>query len=748
MSGFDQGRVYQSDDIGGVNRSQLGDLNQSTLTAQETSVTSRFRKPFYDFIEHFENAGGFKYRDQLAQSVARNMYLMELDINDLRSHNSTLAEDLVTQPLIVLPAFESATKEFIANRLLISKKDNERVKTDQVPPVQIQVKTDHRVMEIRDLHTSTTHISKVVKIPGVVVAANMPRSKAVNLKLMCRKCHSLRDQAVKPGLGGAQLPRVCETAKLEGADAGDRCPLDPYIILADECKCIDVQTLKLQETPESVPTGELPGHISIACEQYLVNRVVPGTRVIITGVYTFSDMGNRQRGGQGRSGGTRVPYIRALHIEEDVEGSGRTNQSFSPQEEADFRQLSQTPDLWEKISKSIAPAIYGQDDIKKAVACLLFAGTRKQLKDGMRLRGDVNVLLLGDPGTAKSQVLKFVHQIAPTGVYTSGKGSSAAGLTASVIRDSSTREFRLEAGAMVLADGGVVCIDEFDKMREDDRVVIHEAMEQQTISIAKAGITTVLNSRTAVMAAANGVYGRWDDTKDASDNINFQTTILSRFDLIFIVRDTHETRRDVDIARHVLRVHSGTARHEETTGPIEFDLLKRYIAYCRSRAAPRLSESAAELLKDQFVSYRQKAREAELRGERSAAIPLTIRQLEALIRISEAIAKTRLSDTASEEDVEEALRLFKVSTLTAAMQGHLNGAEGLTSRVDANRFPEIENFILQRLNIGQSVKTSRLIETCVSKGFNEFDVKRVLDALRSREEIQQQFNGQAVLRIR
>lgn len=227
-------------------------------------------------------------------------------------------------------------------------------------------------------------------------------------------------------------------------------------------------------------------------------------------------------------------------------------------------------------------------DIKKAILALLMSGSRKVLPDGLRLRGDINVLLLGDPSTAKSQFLKFVEKVAPVGVYTSGKGSSAAGLTASVIRDSKG-EFYLEGGAMVLADGGVVCIDEFDKMREEDRVAIHEAMEQQTISVAKAGITTVLNSRAAVLAAANPVFGRYDDDRSAAENIDFLPTILSRFDLIFIVRDVRDQQRDEAMCRHVLRIHmnaqsdqlSNTAADGDEYADIDLATMKKYISFAR-----------------------------------------------------------------------------------------------------------------------------------------------------------------------
>ena len=248
----------------------------------------------------------------------------------------------------------------------------------------------------------------------------------------------------------------------------------------------------------------MPRHILLAAERYLTDRVIPGTRCTIIGIYTvFSD--RREPGTS--TVAVRRPYLRAVGLEVDDAGPGRSTTSILPADEEKIRAMAQQPDVYARVVRNVAPSIFGSDDIKKATACLLFGGSTKVLPDGMRLRGDINVLLLGDPGTAKSQMLKFAEQVAPIGVYTSGKGSSAAGLTASVIRDAASREFYLEGGAMVLADGGVVCIDEFDKMRESDRVAIHEAMEQQTISIAKAGITTTLNSRASVLAAANSVFG-------------------------------------------------------------------------------------------------------------------------------------------------------------------------------------------------------------------------------------------------
>jgi DNA replication licensing factor MCM5 len=381
-------------------------------------------------------------------------------------------------------------------------------------------------------------------------------------------------------LAAVSLPRSCGRIRTAG-DVADKCPLDPYFVVHEKCQFIDQQILKLQEAPDQVPVGELPRHILISADRYLANRVVPGSRCTITGVYSiYQSKGSKKA--QPGAVAIRNPYIQAVGIQTDVDHTMKGNISFTEEEEQEFLELSRRSDLYDLMADCIAPSIYGNKNIKKAIACLLFGGSKKILPDGMRLRGDINVLLLGDPGTAKSQLLKFVEKAAPIAIYTSGKGSSAAGLTASVQREQHTREFYLEGGAMVLADGGVVCIDEFDKMRDEDRVAIHEAMEQQTISIAKAGITTILNARTSVLAAANPIFGRYDDLKTPGENIDFQTTILSRFDMIFIVKDEHERGRDERIAKHVMGIHmGGRGVEEQVQAEIPVEKMKRYISYCK-----------------------------------------------------------------------------------------------------------------------------------------------------------------------
>lgn len=394
--------------------------------------------------------------------------------------------------------------------------------------------------------------------------------------------------------------------------------------------------------------------------------------------------------------------------------------------------MAKTPDLYEKFAASIAPSIFGSTDIKKAITCLLFGGSKRVLPDGMRLRGDINVLLLGDPGTAKSQLLKFAEKVAPVAVYTSGKGSSAAGLTASVQRDANSREFYLEGGAMVLADSGVVCIDEFDKMRDEDRVAIHEAMEQQTISIAKAGITTVLNCRTSVLAAANPVWGRYDDLKSPGENIDFQTTILSRFDMIFIVKDEHNESRDRTIAKHVLGIHMhGASEQADAEGEFDLQRMKRYIAFCRARCAPVLTAQAAEKLSSHFVAIRKQVAQMERDHDERSAIAITVRQLEAIIRMSESIAKVTLSPYATEEHVDEAIRLFRFSTLNAVESGNV---EGMTRGELQEEVQKLEREIRRRIPIGWTSSHAGLRKEFVdAQGYSLHALERALYILEKRD---------------
>ena len=514
--------------------------------------------------------------------------------------------------------------------------------------------------------------------------------------------------------------------------------VDPFEVVADKCRFLDIQKLKLQEAPEDIPTGEMPRHIWLFCERNLVNMVKPGARVNIIGIYKIFDAKLSGKKSDRYAASVRKPYIEVIGIEE--ESTTQKHGKFTAEEEETIRDLSRLPDIHKIIQSSISPAIWGNEDIKLAIAALLFGGSRKSLGGNMKLRGDINVLLLGDPSGAKAQFLKFVDQVAPIAVYTSGKGSSAAGLTASVIKDPSTGEFHLAAGAMVLADGGVVCIDEFDKMRETDRVAIHEAMEQQTISIAKAGITTILNSRASVLAAANPIFGRYDELRTTSENIDFETTILSRFDLIFIIRDIKDVAKDTRLAQHIMGLHINVnARKQredaEDKNEISPELIGKYIAYARHRIHPRLTRKAADMLKNHYVTFRRETKQMADESGTISAIPLTVRQLESLVRISESLAKMQLSEEANEEHVKEAVRLFKVSTLKAAKEGASSDAMAGSSEY-MEQIQKAERNIKRRLPIGSKTNVSKLVSEMSKRPLTESVINRALNIMHARGEIE------------
>jgi DNA replication licensing factor MCM3 len=438
------------------------------------------------------------------------------------------------------------------------------------------------------------------------------------------------------------------------------------------------QRIYLQEMPENAELGTVPRSIEVLLDHDLVDCCKPGDRVRITGIFMAISQGQ-----QGQSSGVFPTFIYALN----TRSIGRTMTKVMPSQEdiRNIRNIAQRPDAFEILSRSLANSIHGHDNIKKGLLLLLLGGQEKNLASGLHLRGDINILLVGDPSTAKSQLLRFVINTAPLAISTSGRGSSGVGLTAAVTQDRDTGEQRLEAGAMVLADRGVVCIDEFDKMKEDDRVAIHEIMEQQTVTINKAGIHASLNARCSVFAAANPVYGTYDKSRSATANIGLPDSILSRFDLLFVVLDSQTDERDKKIADHVLRSHryredasvgaslartddandallaasnvnsepvtspvwsnsSGAARvsgvQGESAGSIlTMEFMKKFIYYARTRSEPLLTPEARDKIAHAYSDLRANA--ASMGGRMS--LPITPRTLETIIRLSTAYARCSLS---------------------------------------------------------------------------------------------------------
>ncbi|EAK90304.1 DNA replication licensing factor MCM5 like AAA+ ATpase [Cryptosporidium parvum Iowa II] len=694
---------------------EKGDWNNDTVNSSVGLLSlEECRSKFSNFIKNFNQGGEYIYREMLINNISIGEYTLRLElhhlsidevscsemgentenasydgnlidgqendsdnfVNGVRTSNELccLIQCFKNAPLKYIPICEGVLKEVYLELVGKHKKEiSEEEINEIVPDIQLQIVSNQEPTLIRDLRSNV--MEKLVTVPGIVIQSSKPQKKASKLKILCRQCKGTRNINIPIWRQGTMLPRVCNTTPIGDAP---KCPLDPYFTLCDESEYIDIQSMKFQELPEHVPTGDIPRNISLHMTRGLIDKVIPGNRLYVVGVLSSTDKESSKAHSSSRNGSLRTSYLYVIGVMNY--GSSWSNKntntliknsSISNQynEIEEFRRISSLPNIHELIVNSIAPAIYGNETIKQAIACLLFSGSSKCLPDGNRIRGDLNVLLLGDPSTAKSQLLKFVEQVAPICIYTSGKGSSAAGLTAAIVKDHANGVYALEGGAMVLADGGVVCIDEFDKMRDDDRVAIHEAMEQQTISIAKAGITTILKARCSILAAANPTFGSYDDSKDLTQQHDFESTILSRFDLIFLLKDEKNVERDKLIASHIVELHSGIKGKingdcSESTNSLQFEQLQKYINYCREFIHPRLSLDAAAILENFYVKIREDNREDTNKASKDR-IPITVRQLEAITRIAESFAKMEMQNIASEKHVEMAIKLFKNATIEA-----------------------------------------------------------------------------------
>lgn len=596
----------------------------------------------YDPVSKWEEFIRSRYWDdllKLAESYPSTRSLI-VDFADLDRYDTEFADDLLENPDVMLDAAHTALQEIVL-------------------PVDVDLSGAHvRIVNLpqhlktRDLRSD--HIGKLIAIEGQVRTATEVRPKIVRAAYECQRCGHVFyvDQSGTKFIEPYECPN----------EACDR--RGPFRLLPKRSQFVDAQKVRVQESPEDLRGGEQPQTLDVELGDDLVGRIFPGDRVIINGI-----LRSYQRTTQSGKSTYFDLFLDGISIEmmeqefEEIE--------ISPEDEKRILELSRDPNIYEKIVRSIAPSIYGYEDVKEALALQLVSGFSKRLPDGARIRGDIHILLVGDPGVAKSQLLRYMAKLSPRGIYTSGKSSTSAGLTATAIKDElGDGRWTIEAGALVLADKGIAAVDEMDKMSPDDRSALHEAMEQQTISVAKAGVMATLKSRCALLAAANPKMGRFDRYEPIAPQINLTPALMSRFDLIFVLTDEPNVERDSHIATHILKSnyageltsnkHNSSINEEDIENAtevikpeIEPELLRKYVAYARKNVFPMLTRVAMERFKEYYINLRSQGQDG------NKPVPVTARQLEALIRLGEASARLRLSNWITEEDVDRVIKIVE-----------------------------------------------------------------------------------------
>ncbi|MCW3981280.1 MAG: minichromosome maintenance protein MCM [Candidatus Bathyarchaeota archaeon] len=567
-----------------------------------------------------------KYRERISQLSVSNSTALTVDFDDLMVFDMDLARNIVERPD---DYFEHVNAAAYAQ---LETEDSEYAQ--RIEKITVRFRNLPESTHLRML--GAANIGRLVMVEGIIVRASPVQPQVMRASFKCKRCETPSYLEQSGPFLKAPLRCANPTCQSKG----------PFDFLQEESTFVDYQQVRIQERPEDLPPGQLPRTLNVKLiSRDLVDKARPGDHVAITGIVRAEAPVLPTAG--------KLRVFR-LHLDAnflDVESKEPETGLLSPEEEKQILELASDPWVHRNIMRSIAPSIYGYETIKEAIMYIVFGGVPKHLAD-ISIRGELNILLVGDPGTAKSQLLQYIAAIAPRGLYTSGRGTTAAGLTAAVLREKGGG-MTLEAGALVLADKGVACIDEIDKMRPEDRVAIHEAMEQHTVSVAKGGIVATLNARTAILAAANPSLGRYDAYKTVTENINLPVTILSRFDLIFVLKDVPEKDLDEKMSAHILEIHRKGSVQMET--PISSDLLRKYISYAKN-VKPVLTDDALERLKTFYLEMRAVTEKIE-----GSPIAITARQLESLVRLAEARAKIALRKEITAEDAEAAIVIMNKS---------------------------------------------------------------------------------------
>jgi len=693
-----------------------GEAENKKVSLDENPLAEKFG----EFLRHKCS----KEIEKLAQKYPEKRSLL-VDFKELERFDFELADELLANPDEAMEAISEAISQ-IELPLLYEKKFKPHVRFYNIPAEKSPI--------LRKL--SAEHIGKLISVEGVVrqVTEVLPKLKYALWR--CTRCDAT--YKIPQSKNYSRAPNYCAECKQKA-----------FELIEEKSEFIDYQKIQIQEPLEYLKGNQQATNLDIYVSDDLVNKASPGDRVKITGVLRLVPP-KEKKTVYGR-------YLEAIYIEETAKEFEEVE--ITKEEEEEIKKLAANENIYEMLIQSIAPHIYGHEIMKEAIALQLFGGVKKVLPNDQFVRGNIHVLLVGDPGMAKSAVLKATNSIAPKSIYIAGKTSSGAGISATAVKDEfGEGGWTLKAGALVLASGGMAMIDEFDKMDSEDRSAMHESMEQQTISVAKAGIVTKFKTETSILAAANPKYSRFDPYRPFIEQIDLPASLISRFDLFFMIRDILDRTKDAEIAGHILRTHKAgemmlqlskkgiQSRSEELekikeqiTPKISGEILKKYISYARQNVYPILSDESLKELMEFYVSLRDQ-------GRKEGSYSATHRQLEGLIRLSEASARVRLSDTVERQDVERAIRLVKASLqdlVTDPETGKIDIdiiTAGHTHTTISN-LKKIFDIIKEKSQTNDMVPIEEIIAEGQAQGIDANKVRDLVEKLRLKGDVYMPRNG-------